>query len=364
VIRPDNLLTDSGFSITELDSVPGGIGLTAWLNETYAGLARDAHRAPTATNQQLSGRTAPAFCAFEPGWNVVGGAEGMLQGFGGIFGDAARVHIVVSQEAATYLPEMEWLAARLGHNRFRVQDAHFSNIRDGEAVYRFFELFDLANVPNAQTIFELAARGQLQVTPPPKPFFEEKMLLGLLWNRHLREFWRRALGEAFFTRLLDHIPYTWVVDGAPLPPQGVIPELNLSSWDQLKLLSQRQRDLILKLSGYSEHAWGARSVVLGSDVSATDWSAAVDRALSGFARTPYVLQRYHKPRLIEALWYDFGRGNVEKMVGRVRLCPYYFVVGSGDGARATLGGVLATICPADKKIIHGMRDAILAPCAT
>jgi hypothetical protein len=25
--------------------------------------------------------------------------------------------------------------------------------------------------------------------------------------------------------------------------------------------------------------------------------------------------------------------------------------------------VLATICPADKKIIHGMREAILAPCA-
>jgi hypothetical protein len=30
VIRPDILLTDNGISITELDSVPGGIGLTAW----------------------------------------------------------------------------------------------------------------------------------------------------------------------------------------------------------------------------------------------------------------------------------------------------------------------------------------------
>ena len=33
VIRPDILLTENGFSITELDSVPGGIGLTAWLNK-------------------------------------------------------------------------------------------------------------------------------------------------------------------------------------------------------------------------------------------------------------------------------------------------------------------------------------------
>jgi hypothetical protein len=28
VIRPDILLTENGFRITELDSVPGGIGLT------------------------------------------------------------------------------------------------------------------------------------------------------------------------------------------------------------------------------------------------------------------------------------------------------------------------------------------------
>src|SRR5882762_10431325 len=36
VIRPGILLTETGFSITELDSVPGGIGLTAWLNKTYS----------------------------------------------------------------------------------------------------------------------------------------------------------------------------------------------------------------------------------------------------------------------------------------------------------------------------------------
>ena len=36
VIRPDILLTENGISITELDSVPGGIGLTGWLNKTYS----------------------------------------------------------------------------------------------------------------------------------------------------------------------------------------------------------------------------------------------------------------------------------------------------------------------------------------
>jgi hypothetical protein len=35
VLRPDLLLTDDGFVLTELDSVPGGIGLTAFLNRLY-----------------------------------------------------------------------------------------------------------------------------------------------------------------------------------------------------------------------------------------------------------------------------------------------------------------------------------------
>src|SRR5581483_2730212 len=35
VLRPDLLLTDDGFALTELDSVPGGIGLTAFLNRLY-----------------------------------------------------------------------------------------------------------------------------------------------------------------------------------------------------------------------------------------------------------------------------------------------------------------------------------------
>ena len=37
VLRPDLLLTDHGFALTELDSVPGGIGLTAFLNRLYEG---------------------------------------------------------------------------------------------------------------------------------------------------------------------------------------------------------------------------------------------------------------------------------------------------------------------------------------
>ena len=342
VIRPDILLTEDGWCITELDAVPGGIGLTAWLNQTYAALP-----------------------GVEPPPVVAGGPDGMLRGFAGIFGDARRVHIVVSEEAATYRPEMEWLAQQLNATQrpgtFHVQPADFHGFEPGDAVYRFFELFDLANVPAATTVFEMAKAGRLRLTPPPKPVFEEKMLFALLWNRNLRSFWRQELGERFFERLQERVPQTWVVDPAPLPPHAAFPDLNLTDWRQLMTLSQRERDLILKVSGFSPQAWGARSVALGSDLSREDWSAAVDRALRGFSESPYVLQRYHKPRVVSATWFDFDEHTLVKLAGRVRVCPYYFVHGDGDAARAHLGGVLATICPADKKIIHGMSEAILAP---
>src|SRR5690242_17441835 len=91
VIRPDILLTETGFSITELDSVPGGIGLTAWLNKTYS-----------------------ESTVHSPQSRVIGGADGLIRGFESIFGDARQVHIVVSEEAKTYKPEMIWLSQQLG----------------------------------------------------------------------------------------------------------------------------------------------------------------------------------------------------------------------------------------------------------
>ena len=45
------------------------------------------------------------------------------------------------------------------------------------------------------------------------------------------------------------------------------------------------------------------------------------------------------------------------MRGRVRLCPYYFVL----NGKAELRGALATVCPSDKKLLHGMKDAIMLP---
>ncbi|MDR3460023.1 MAG: hypothetical protein P4N60_21560 [Verrucomicrobiae bacterium] len=365
VIRPDVLLTENGISITELDSVPGGIGLTGWLNQTYSKIGQHEPKVYCTNSSVGDARVRKSLDKLDkipdrPA--LIGIRDEMLHGFESIFGDAKHVHIVVSEEAKTYRPEMEWVAAQLG-SRFTVCDSQFNDFAEGDAVYRFFELFDLPNVANARRIFELASEKKLRLTPPPKPMFEEKMLFALLWNRNLQNFWRQELGEGFLARLKKVIPYTWLVDPAPLPPHAALPGLDLTDWSQLKALSQKERDLILKVSGFSENAWGARGVYLGSDLSQADWSAAVDAALKNFETSPSVLQRFHKPSQVDTSWFDFAKNEVVPMKGRARLCPYYFVSGEGDAARPQLGGVLATIVPADKKIVHGMTDAVLAPCS-
>lgn len=344
VIRPDILLTEDGWAITELDSVPGGIGLTAWLNRTYHDL----------------------------GYDVIGGSAGMISGFSGIFSseygrsDSGKIHLTVSDEAATYRPEMHYLARCCNEfaerEKFFVQDERYQGFQAGDSIYRFFELFDLGNIPSSDSIFQMAQAGDIEITPPPRPIMEEKMNLALLWNRNLEDFWIREMGKSFFEKMKRVAPRSWVMDPAPVPPHASIAGMDLTSWHQMKGLSQKKRNFIIKVSGYSEDAWGARGVYLGSDMSGEEWSGVIDMALRSFKESPYILQEFRKPSQVATSWITPDSYESVPMKARVRLCPYYFVHGSLDKPEVKLSGILATLCPADKKIIHGMSDAVLAPC--
>jgi hypothetical protein len=98
-------------------------------------------------------------------------------------------------------------------------------------------------------------------------------------------------------------------------------------------------------------------VFVGQDTPQAEWQRLIEDALASFETGPKIMQRFHKARLVEQPYWDRDTAELETMRGRVRLCPYYFV----EKDRVALRGALATIVPADKKLLHGMRDAILAP---
>src|SRR5690606_16305189 len=147
VFRPDLLLTEEGFALTEFDSVPGGIGLTAFLNRLYE----------------------------EVDTSVIGRDDAMIRGFEdavippGESGLRPLAAIVVSDEAAVYRPELEWLAEQLrerGRRVFCLRPEELIPLGGGiffdvdgtpekiDVIYRFFELYDLKNISTASFLVE------------------------------------------------------------------------------------------------------------------------------------------------------------------------------------------------------------------
>jgi hypothetical protein len=363
VIRPDIIPTDHGMIITELDSVPGGMGLTGSLSHAYDELA-------TVAGERL---------------HLVGGVNGIVAGFAAMVRDLLGTRtgclaIVVSEEAKDYRAEMIWLAAQLraaGLAAYCVSPRDLRFTEDGlwlsgdagsevpiALVYRFFELFDLKNVPKSELIMYSVKKGKTLVTPPFKPALEEKSAFALLHHPILAPFWEKELGCETFDLLVAVMPRTWILDPRPLPPSAIIPHLTLggravSDWRTLANATQKERRYVVKPSGFSELAWGSRGVAVGHDLPQAEWTAALDTALGSFPTTPYILQEFHKGRQFELSYFDAQRDDIVPMAGRARLSPYYFV----SGGRAELAGILATVCSPEKKIIHGMKDAIMAPCA-
>ncbi len=360
VIRPDIIPTQDGMLITELDSVPGGIGMTACLSALYADREADG------------------------GLSLVGGPEGMVRGFAAMVRAQLAQHtgciaILMSEEAKDYRPEMTWLAAQLrtiGLDAYCVEPRHirFTEeglriIRDGmdqpvALIYRFYELFDLLNIPKSELVQYAIKKGRVAVTPPYKPALEEKLAFALLHHPALQHFWEEALGREVFLHLTTIMPRTWILDPAPIPPSATIPGLAIGGravmdWHDLATATQKERHFVIKPSGFSELAWGSRGVSVGHDMPQSEWAGAIDKALASFPHTPYILQEFHKGRLYELDYFDPVISEMNRMSGRARLSPYYFV----SGEKTELAGILATICPADKKVIHGMKDAVMVPCA-
>jgi hypothetical protein len=367
VIRPDVIPTQDGMVITELDSVPGGIGLTAAMSRAYADL--DPERAALGA---------------APPCELIGGRDGMVRGFAAMLraaqgGRSGCAAIVVSEEAKDYRPEMAWLATQLRDQGLPVWCVEPREIRFTEEglrlhqegndqpvglIYRFYELFDLPNIPKMELVQYAAKKDRVAITPPYKPALEEKSAFALLHHPILRPYWEKELGTDGFLHLSTIMPRTWLLDPAPIPPTATIPNLYLggravSDWTDLAKATQKERHFVIKPSGFSELAWGSRGVSIGHDLPQAEWADAIKNALASFPTTPYLLQEFHKGRLFEMDYAEEDTGTMAHMTGRARLSPYYFVTGE----KVELAGILATICPADKKVLHGMKDAIMTPCA-
>jgi len=356
VIRPDLMLTESdNLVVTELDSVPGGIGLLDALSSGYQSM----------------------------GYSLVGAADGVVEAFGRALIDDCgleipSVAIVVSDESESYRSEMQAVSRRLEKIGIDANLVHPSNLdyqlgdlvmntngnlQKIDVLYRFFELHDLKNIPNVDFVFHAMRHRRVHVSPPAKAQLEEKLLLALFHHPELADYWIREIGDQSYSVLSDIIPPTWVLDPTKLPPFAAIsPPLitagkSIRRWSDLSNVTQKQRRMVVKPSGFSDLSWGARGVTIGHDVNQEVWASSVQEALQSFDTCPYVLQPYEQSRRLSVEYFDFDSSEVKTFDARIRYSPYYFV----EQGEAKLAGVLATACPASSKILHGMSTAVMSP---
>jgi hypothetical protein len=379
LIRPDLLITDNGFALTEIDSVPGGLGFLAGLHHLY----QQSDFTLVGSNDAFSHAIAPPIAHGFANWLQTLPQPTNLE--------ASVQVVVVSDEAKDYWLEWHWLISQLQvatntntppkHTTLRLahpQDLYLNDTTlmlkntDGtpdepvSLIYRFFELFDLDNVPKWPLIQYAIQKGWVACTPPLRPQFEEKLWLALWHHPLLRQDWQGLLTPQAMAHLQAIIPESWILDPATMPAGGAITptlinpltQAPLQHWADTTQWGKKHREWVIKPSGFSPLAWGSRGVSIGHDMPQEDWAKAVQRALASFEHSPHIMQRFNKPKSQPYAWLAED-GRVNSGMGRTRLCPYYLV---HPDERIELLGVLATTCPADKKIIHGMKDAVLAPC--
>ncbi len=333
VIRPDLLCCEEGLRLTEIDSVPGGLGVLHFLNSLYASAGF--------------------------GDSIVGGAEGIVDGLRRAYPQGALMS--VSEESSDYRPEMRYLVDSLGDG-FAYTEAEALTGAEGKGqwLYRFFELFDADNIPAAQQLISAWSRGECRMDAPPLAHLEEKAWLALFHLPALQDYWEAQLRGSHLRRLRQLIPRSWLLDPAPLPPHASMPWLNINHWSQLAKLSQKQRRLVVKISGYDERAWGARGVYVGHDMNTEAWTACLEEAHSNYPENLWIMQEYSNTAILQQQHYNPATGQLELMRGRVRLCPYYIYEEGRD--YYTLAGCLSTMVPEEKKKIHGMSTAIVSSC--
>jgi hypothetical protein len=347
ILRPDLLWTDQGFVATEFDSVPGGAGLLAGMENVYRELG---HAVPS---------TGDVF------------ARTLLD-----FHGKGAVAIVVSDESSAYRPEMTYLAGLISSEDVPVlclrpeeltissSGVFFGTLKIG-TIYRFFELFDLDNVPNGHSLINAAMQGSVRMTPPPKAYLEEKMWFSLLRHHALEESWQKHMGESAYGELLALIPESHILDSRPIPPHGILPGVTkrgrpVSSFDELRDLPRGERQYVIKPSGFSEFAWGSKGINLGRELSTKAWGEILEVALAGFPLRTHILQKYHYSLLEQVNYYDFALDQVLDFAAKIRYCPFFFL---SRKTALSQGGVLITACPAEKPLIHGMTEAVMVPAA-
>lgn len=317
-IRPDLIITNEGFAVCEIETSPFGLALAHLLAQGYQ----------------------------EEGFTTVVSANELSAYIQQQ--TAKKGAIIYTNHTQAFSGQLAYLADRVFSEE---KDRHWQVRKSGEykgdppAIYRGFYLVEALTDPTVKKLVD--SYPKVSILPSLTPQLEEKAILSLLWDKRWESYLTRQLGLAVFNHLKHVVPPTWVV-GQEKFFSGTFPKGIESALDLVKL-SRSQRAFVLKPSGFCEEGSWARGVEFLSKLSAQNAGRQIDHALREIDNL-WVLQQFIPGRKIE-MYYINDDGNRERMMGKVRLTPYFSLP---DGK---LIAIKATCC-ADTDYIHATSASI------
>lgn len=293
---PNLILTSEGLKMVELQTQTKGMGVTDTEEQVYLD------------------------------WGLIGQGQRVGRGIAYEYAallkhleDEPDLAVLAAKDNRGYLDEFATLSRTLSSQfdiRARTGLVEEEPLDTGNLIHRIFELYLLEEkLPWVDRVTNWVKSGSPFIFSPVAPFFEEKALMALLFEKRLRRFWQKTLGDKFYLRLLSLFVETTIVDK----------KNKEISWGTLLRSRPSTRPYVLKISGYSPACFGGRGVYLGPQESNRRWQVALSMALEQ-QDTSWVLQRWYESLKIPIRSWDKAAYTIIEEERYLRILPYFIVV--------------------------------------
>lgn len=292
-VRPDLIMTPSGFTVCEIETSPFGLALSDLLNRTYRQAEFDTLAREDALSDYVRSVT------------------------------SKRGVIVHSNKTVSYAGQMEYLADNVfsGNGRDWVSK-HVDQFtpQDGVQVYRGFYQAEYLTDPAIRDVVE----SDVVKTPSLTPHMEEKAVLAFAWDKRWSPFLTAQMGKSGLNYIRQIIPPTWIIgeeaNFEPGLPQGTNSTLELAG------LSRSKRAFVIKPSGFAVNSSWAEGVNLLHEKS-SEKAAQIIAAAKADTAVLHVVQEFKKATTVP-MQYENIDGSLTVMNARLRITPYYAMAGN------------------------------------
>lgn len=291
-VRPDLIAVKGGFAVCEIETSPFGLALSDILNRSYRQAGFDTLVDDDALAGHLQSR-------------LPEGGE-----------------VLYSAKTAAYRGQLDYLASLMSAEDGQWVAGRIAAEDGGRdtPIYRAFYAKEYDYDSDVRRVVDtMVARS---VTPGLTPQYEEKAIMGLLWDARWDSRYGKELGAAALDMLRDVIPPTLIIGEEqhflPGLPNGV-PDVSAIS-----TLSRAKRQMVLKPSSSS---W-AEGVHFLHKKSQRDVAELLNTATADFGGL-HVLQEF-RPAVKLPMTYEEA-GEVVPMSARVRITPYFAMEGEAAG---------------------------------